>query len=60
MQIRYIPGSFLFENLLIQNNLIHFSHEYGVKKLLFLGSACIYPKYALQPIKEESILSKDL
>ena len=40
------PGQFLFENLTIQNNLIHFSHEYGVKHLLFLGSACIYPKYA--------------
>ena len=47
------PGQFLFENLAIQNNLIHFSHEYGVKYLLFLGSACIYPKYADQPIKEE-------
>ena len=54
------PGQFLFENLSIQNNLIHFSHEYGVKNLLFLGSACIYPKYADQPIKECSILSGPL
>ena len=54
------PGQFLFENLSIQNNLIHFSHEYEVKNLLFLGSACIYPKYADQPIKEGSILSGPL
>lgn len=54
------PGEFLFENLAIQNNLIHFSHEYGVKHLLFLGSACIYPKYAEQPIKENAILSGPL
>tara|TARA_X000000950_G_scaffold277437_1_gene366883 strand:- start:49002 stop:49892 length:891 start_codon:yes stop_codon:yes gene_type:complete len=54
------PGQFLFENLSIQNNLIHFSHEYEVKYLLFLGSACIYPKYADQPIKESSILSGPL
>ena len=54
------PGQFLFENLSIQNNLIHFSHEYGVKYLLFLGSACIYPKYAEQPITESSILSGPL
>ena len=46
--------------MLIQNNLIHFSYEFGVKKLLFLGSACIYPKYADQPIKEESLLTGKL
>ena len=51
------PAQFLYENLTIQNNIIHLSHKYGVKSLLFLGSACIYPKYAEQPIKEESILS---
>ena len=50
----------MYENLVIQHNLIHFSHEYGVKHLLFLGSACIYPKYAEQPIKEDSILSGSL
>ena len=54
------PAQFLFENLAIQNNVIHYSHEYGVKNLLFLGSACIYPKYAHQPIKEESMLSGSL
>ena len=54
------PGQFLYENLTIQNNLIHFSHIYDVKNLLFLGSACIYPKYAEQPIKEDSILSGTL
>ena len=54
------PGQFLYENLTIQNNIIHFSHEYGVEQLLFLGSACIYPKYAEQPIKEHSILSGSL
>ena len=54
------PGQFLFENLSIQNNLIHFSHEYEVKYLLFLGSACIYPKYADQPITEGSMLSGPL
>ena len=46
----------MYENLTIQNNIIHASHEYGVKHLLFLGSACVYPKYAEQPIKEDSIL----
>ena len=51
------PADFLYENLTIQNNLIHFSHKYNVKYLLFLGSACIYPKYAKQPIKEDSLLS---
>ncbi len=54
------PGQFLFENLTIQNNLIHFSHEFGVSYLLFLGSACIYPKYAEQPIREDSLLSGPL
>ena len=50
-------GQFLYENLLIQNNLIHFAHETGVKKLMFLGSACIYPQNNPQPIKEEALLS---
>ena len=47
----------MYENLAIQNNLIHFSHEFKVKNLIFLGSACIYPKYSNQPIKEKSLLS---
>lgn len=51
------PAEFLFENLQIQNNLIHAAHESGVRKLLFLGSSCIYPKLAPQPLKEEYLLS---
>ncbi len=50
-------AQFLYENLMIQNNVIHSSHEAGVKKLLFLGSSCIYPKLAPQPLKEESLLT---
>jgi len=50
-------AQFIYENLMIQNNLIHSSHEYGVKKLLFLGSSCIYPKMAPQPMKEEYLLT---
>ena len=53
-------GQFLYENLMIQNNIIHAAHVCGVKKLLFLGSACIYPGNALQPIKEEYLLSNYL
>lgn len=54
------PADFIYDNLLIQNNLIHGAHEVGVKKLLFLGSSCIYPKMAPQPMKEESLLSGPL
>ncbi len=54
------PASFLYENLQVQNNLIHGAFEAGVKKLLFLGSSCIYPKHASQPIKEEYLLSGPL
>ncbi len=50
-------ADFLYDNLSIQNNLIHFAHVYGVKKLLFLGSSCIYPKMAQQPLKEDYLLS---
>lgn len=50
-------GQFLYENLMIQNNVIHQSYLNGVKKLLFLGSSCIYPKMAPQPLKEESLLT---
>ena len=50
-------AEFLYDNLSIQNNLIHFAHAYGVKKLLFLGSSCIYPKLAPQPLKEDYLLS---
>lgn len=49
-------GQFLYENLMIQNNVIHQSYVHGVKKLLFLASSCIYPKRSPQPIKEEYLL----
>lgn len=51
------PADFLYDNLMIQNNVIEASFRYGVKKLLFLGSSCIYPKFAPQPIHEDSLLS---
>jgi len=51
------PADFLYDNLMIQNNVIHAAFEHKAKKLLFLGSSCIYPKMAEQPIKEESLLS---
>lgn len=53
-------GEFLYENLMIQNNVIHQSYVHGVQKLLFLASSCIYPKMAPQPIKEEYLLSGKL
>jgi GDP-L-fucose synthase len=51
------PAEFIYENLQIQNNVIHQSYLNGVKKLLFLGSSCIYPKLAPQPIKEKYLLT---
>ena len=51
------PADFIFENLKIQNNVIEMAYKYGVKRFLFLGSSCIYPKYASQPISEESLLT---
>jgi len=53
-------GQFLYENLMIASNIIHASHETNVKKLLFLGSSCIYPKLAPQPMKEEFLLTSEL
>jgi GDP-L-fucose synthase len=50
-------AEFLYDNLMIQTNVIHESYRSGVKKLLFLGSSCIYPKMAPQPLKEESLLT---
>ena len=50
-------AEFLYDNLMIQNNIIHQSYIHGVKKLLFLGSSCIYPKLAPQPLKEEYLLT---
>jgi GDP-L-fucose synthase len=54
------PAQFLYENLQIQNHLIHGAFRAGVKKLLFLGSSCIYPKMAPQPLQEESLLTGPL
>jgi GDP-L-fucose synthase len=54
------PADFLYENLQIQNHLIHGARVAGVKKLLFLGSSCIYPKFAPQPLKEEYLLTGPL
>lgn len=51
------PADFLYDNLMIEANIIHSSFEVGVEKLLFLGSSCIYPKFAEQPIVEESLLT---
>ena len=53
-------GQFIYENMMIQNNVIHSAHETRVKKLLFLGSSCIYPKLAPQPMKEEYLLTGEL
>lgn len=50
-------ADFIYENLMIQNNVIHQSYKHGVKKLMFLGSSCIYPKMAPQPMKEEYLLT---
>jgi GDP-L-fucose synthase len=54
------PADFIYQNLLIQSNVIHNSFLNGVKKLLFLGSSCIYPKSAIQPMKEEALLTGKL
>src|SRR5438874_1155179 len=54
------PVQFLLDNLRIQNNVIHWAYESGVRKLLFLGSSCIYPKFAPQPIPETALLSGPL
>src|SRR5688572_17809978 len=51
------PADFLYDNLMIQNNVIEASFRYNVEKLLFLGSSCIYPKLAPQPLHEDSLLS---
>ncbi|WP_048050645.1 GDP-L-fucose synthase [Methanosarcina soligelidi] len=54
------PAQFIYENLMIESNIIHAAYKYGVKKLLFLGSSCIYPKLAPQPLKEEYLLTGPL
>jgi GDP-L-fucose synthase len=54
------PADFIYQNLAIQQNIIHQSYLHKVKKLLFLGSVCIYPKFAQQPIKEEYLMTGEL
>ncbi|WP_155950884.1 NAD-dependent epimerase/dehydratase family protein, partial [Pseudoalteromonas sp. 6BO_GOM-1096m] len=51
------PAEFIYENLTIQNNIIHSAHMAGVQNLLFLGSSCIYPKLAKQPMSESALLT---
>jgi len=53
-------ADFLYENLMIQNNIVHNAYNFGVKKLLFLGSSCIYPKFATQPITEDQLMTGPL
>ena len=54
------PADFLYDNLMIEANIIQAAHQAGVERLLFLGSSCIYPKFADQPIQEESLLTGSL
>jgi GDP-L-fucose synthase len=54
------PAQFLYDNLMIETNVIHAAYEFGVKKLLFLGSTCIYPRLAPQPLREEYLLTGPL
>ena len=54
------PAEFIYENLQIQNNLIHASHLFDIQKLLFLGSSCIYPKLANQPMSENALLTNEI
>ena len=54
------PGQFIYDNLMIQSNIINTSYDYGIKKLLFLGSSCIYPKMTKQPITEDQLMTGSL
>lgn len=54
------PAEFIYDNLVIETNIIHAAHKTGVEKLLFLGSSCIYPKFAPQPIPEDALLTGEL
>ena len=54
------PKDFIYNNLVIQNNLINAAHEHNLEKVVFLGSSCIYPKLSEQPIKEEYLLTGSL
>ena len=51
------PAEFIYQNLMIEANLVHAAHAHGVQRLLFLGSSCIYPKLAEQPMREEALLT---
>lgn len=51
------PADFIYQNLMIEANVIHAAHQAGIQKLLFLGSSCIYPKYAAQPMSEDALLT---
>lgn len=55
-----LPAEFIYQNLMIEANLIHGAHQADVQKLLFLGSSCIYPKFAEQPMREEALLTGTL
>ena len=55
-----MPAEFIYENLAIETNIIHAARKFGVKKLLFLGSSCIYPKFAPQPMNEDCLLTGEL
>jgi GDP-L-fucose synthase len=55
-----MPADFLYDNLMIEANIIQAAHRHGVEKLLFLGSSCIYPKFAKQPIGEDELLTGPL
>ncbi len=55
-----LPADFIYGNLMIEANIIHAAHQCGVEKLMFLGSSCIYPRMAKQPIKEEALLTGPL
>lgn len=54
------PAEFIYQNLMIEANVIHAAHQHGVQKLLFLGSSCIYPKHAEQPMREDALLTGTL
>ena len=54
------PANFIYQNLIIQANIIHAAHQNNIQKLLFLGSSCIYPKSVKQPMREESLLTGTL
>ena len=54
------PADFIYDNLTIQTNVIHGAHKAGVDRLVFLGSSCIYPKFAPQPIKEDALMTGPL